>query len=71
MLVRIDKEGKVKYVISELKRGCSTCQRFKEVDVDPTLRVQTKLPIKKDSVLKLPQHSRIKAQDLEPNPFKT
>ena len=45
VLVRIDKEGKVKYEITEFKRGCSTCRSFKEVEVDPTLKVQIKPPI--------------------------
>jgi len=36
VLVKIDKEGKVKYEITEFKRGCSTCRSFKEVEVDPT-----------------------------------
>ncbi len=45
VLVRIDKEGKVRYEITEFKRGCSTCRSFKEVEVDPSQRVQTKPPI--------------------------
>jgi len=54
VIVRIDKEGKVKYEITEFKRGCSTCRSFREVEVDPALKLLTKPPIKKDSLLKLP-----------------
>jgi len=35
ILVKIDKDGKVKYEITEFKRGCSTCRSFREVEVDP------------------------------------
>ncbi len=51
-MVKIDKDGKIKYEITEYKRGCSTCRSVREIEVESSDGVNNKPPINKESLFK-------------------